>query len=421
LPVDRGQFTFTRTGSTSAPLTVNYTVAGTATNGSDYNRLSGSVTFVAGASSATIVVNPIDDTLLEGQESVVVTLATGSTYELGSPSSATVAIADNDKPSVTMSVSDDSAAEPVSGLPVDSGQFTFTRTGSTSAPLTVNYTVAGTATNGSDYNSLSGSLTFVAGASTATIDVNPIDDALYEGTETVIVSLAEGSAYTIGSPSSGTVAIADNEQPPVTISATDPNGSEEALNPGLFTLYRSINLSVPLTVYYAVSGTAKNGVDYDSLSGSVTFAAGASTATIEVKPIDDTLYEGTETVVVSLLSGPDFDYSLGVPSSANLVIADNDTATITVTSPNGGESWLLGSSHAITWTDNIEDDKNVIKIELDKGGTLTTLFASTLSDGSENWTIPTTLAAGTDYKIKISLLGSTVSDLSDLSFTLTLV
>jgi hypothetical protein len=92
-----GMFTVARTGSTASPLTVNYTVSGTATPGSDYFALSGNVVILTGQSSAQIVVTPKDDAVVnEGNETVLVTLAVGSGYAAGLPSNATVTITDND-------------------------------------------------------------------------------------------------------------------------------------------------------------------------------------------------------------------------------------------------------------------------------------------------------------------------------------
>ena len=97
---DTGTFTVYRTPSPSATsLTVYYSVSGTATNGVDYTTLTGKVTIPATADSATIVVVPIDDNLREGTEKVTVTLIpcpTGGCYIIGTPSVATVYIADND-------------------------------------------------------------------------------------------------------------------------------------------------------------------------------------------------------------------------------------------------------------------------------------------------------------------------------------
>jgi hypothetical protein len=92
-----GRFIVRRTGSTAAPLTVSYTVGGTATGGSDYAALSQSVVIPTGASSAAITVSPTNNTTVEPNETVVVTLKAGTAYTVGSTSSsATVTIADDD-------------------------------------------------------------------------------------------------------------------------------------------------------------------------------------------------------------------------------------------------------------------------------------------------------------------------------------
>ena len=99
-----GQFTVTRTGSTAAALTVNYAIGGTATNGADYQTLSGSVLIAAGLASASIDVIPVDDNIVEGSETVILTINPTAAYSLGASSSATVTIADNDLPAATPTI-----------------------------------------------------------------------------------------------------------------------------------------------------------------------------------------------------------------------------------------------------------------------------------------------------------------------------
>ena len=87
-------FTFTRTGPTTAPLTVNYTVEGTATLGTDYSGIAPSgmlktITFRAGASKATVAIDPTADTTLESPETVSLKLATTSGTILGTPGAVT--------------------------------------------------------------------------------------------------------------------------------------------------------------------------------------------------------------------------------------------------------------------------------------------------------------------------------------------
>ncbi|MCL6560248.1 MAG: hypothetical protein K6U74_15935, partial [Firmicutes bacterium] len=98
---DTGMFTVIRTGDMNSELIVDYKVGGTAIAGSDYVALLGSVTIPPKESSATIPVIPIDDPIVESTETVIVTLYPhmSSCYKVGSPSSAVVSIADNDKSS----------------------------------------------------------------------------------------------------------------------------------------------------------------------------------------------------------------------------------------------------------------------------------------------------------------------------------
>lgn len=92
-----GSFTITRTGATTSALTVSLAVGGTASNGSDYASIAPTVVIPAGKTSVTVKVSPTDDTLVEPAETVVVSLAASTAYQVQSNrSSASVTIADND-------------------------------------------------------------------------------------------------------------------------------------------------------------------------------------------------------------------------------------------------------------------------------------------------------------------------------------
>ena len=106
------------------------------------------------------------------------------------------------------------------------GRFTVKRKGSTTDALVVPYTVSGTAAPGSDYVALPGSITIPVGATSATIEVTPFDDALVELTETVVVTLAPSPAY-LASPAQATVNVTSDEIPPdlvVTALSAPPTG-----------------------------------------------------------------------------------------------------------------------------------------------------------------------------------------------------
>lgn len=94
---------------------------------------------------------------------------------------------------VFVKVTDNFAQENTADLALE---FVFTRSGDTSSALTVNYAIAGSATNGTDYQTLPGSVTFAAGSATATVPVTINTDSTYEEDESLIISLLPGSGYT---------------------------------------------------------------------------------------------------------------------------------------------------------------------------------------------------------------------------------
>lgn len=96
--------------------------------------------------------------------------------------------------------------------------YTFTRSGATTSQLTVNYSVSGTATNGTDYNGIATSgntstVTFVPGSATATVTVNPTADSSVEPDETVTLRLAAGSGYSIGTNAAISGIIVNDDEP----------------------------------------------------------------------------------------------------------------------------------------------------------------------------------------------------------------
>jgi hypothetical protein len=127
------------------------------------------------------------------------------------------------------------------------------------------------------------------------------------------------------------------------------------------------------------------------------------------------------------------DYRIRITSTTNTAITDSSNSnfaitstttspSITVSSPNGGESWARDSTHIITWSSSGSVGSNV-KIEaLKAGAVVQTITSSTPNDGSYNagWTIPATLATGTDYRIRItSTTNTAITDSSNSNFAIT--
>ncbi len=97
------------------------------------------------------------------------------------------------------------------------------------------------------------------------------------------------------------------------------------------------------------------------------------------------------------------------------------TCSITVTSPNGGESWELGSTHSVKWTKSGTACGSKVKAELLEGSqVVSTIRTDTPNDGALSWDIATNLTAASNYRVRLTDLGETgASDVSDGYFSLT--
>jgi len=185
-------FTITKTGTATGSCSVNYaTASGTATAGSDFTTTSGTLAFTSAQTSQMVSVPTINDTVVENAETFSMALSSptgGAT--LGTPSSATATINDNDGGGATCSgVS--YAISDASGTEGDTLVFTVTKTGTTSSSCSVGYATAdGTAIAGTNYVAASGTLTFASTQPSSTISVTTIDQSRAKGTQTFNVNLS---------------------------------------------------------------------------------------------------------------------------------------------------------------------------------------------------------------------------------------
>ena len=318
--MDSGQFVFTRAGSVQGDLPVYYAVGGTATAGADYPILPGVAVIPAGQSSVTIPFQPIGDTTVGSNKTVVVTLQGNAAYTVGSPASATVTILDDDFTSVTIFPTA-GAAKP--SIP---GRFTVKRDGDLTDNLVVSYTVGGTAVAGIDYVALSGSVTIPASAASADITLTPIHNNQLEGAVSVSISLTNQFNYDVGTAGSATIFIQDDHLPAVSIFAMVDTISEQGDTPGEFTVSRGGATGGDLTVYLAISGTATPGADYLPLNNPVVIPNGASSVTLDVIAFHDLIWELTEDVVLTVLTNANYD--VGSPTTARVHILDDGTTQV---------------------------------------------------------------------------------------------
>jgi len=336
---DGGSFWFTRTdGSLAGELIVRYTLGGSATPGVDYASLPGVVSIAAGESSTAVPLRVIDDADVETNESVTVTVLADGAYT-GAGGTAAILILDDDPTTVTLTATDNTAREGGG----NNGTFTVTRQGSLAANLLVHYSMSGTASNGSDYVTLPGTVIIPSGRATATLTVTPVNDSLLEGDETVLVSLASHPACNVGNPGSATVTLIDDELPAVTVVASDATAHEAGPGTGRWTFTRTGATSNALVVYFDVGGTAVSGADYAPLGGGMVIPSGTNAGTLILTPLNDSVRETDEKVMLTLRSDP--TYSLGTTTPQTISIKDDDGGLpgvgFTFASSSGPESDTL--------------------------------------------------------------------------------
>ena len=306
----------------ASDITLAYTVGGTATAGSDYTALSGTVTVSKGATTATIPVTVIDDGAHELDETVVLTLVGGTGYKVGGSAAHTLTIAANDTPTVSFASASQSAGE---GAGKRNVKVTLDTTPAPGTSIKFRYTVGGTATSGSDYTGYYISdlppawWTLLSGVTATNIPVTIIDDSAREGSETVVVKLIGCTGCQVGSPRTHTLTIVDDDGPAVSFASASQSAGEGAGTRNVEVTLEEAPAS-DITLAYTVGGTATAGSDYTALSGTVTVPGGATTATIPVTIIDDTVREGSETIVLTLTGGA--GYRVGSPGTHTLTIVD---------------------------------------------------------------------------------------------------
>jgi len=206
--------TLERTGGSDGEVSVDLgSTNGTATDIADYANVSQTVTFAPGEVLKTITIPVVDDTLVEGDETVNLSLsnATGGAT-LGVTSAATLTITDNDLAG-TLAFNADSYTVAEDG---PEATITLERTGGTAGTVTVDLVVVdGTANAPGDYVNVSQTITFLEGETSKTVNLPVVDDAEVEGSETVGLSLtnATGGA-TLGATNAATLTITDNDTNP---------------------------------------------------------------------------------------------------------------------------------------------------------------------------------------------------------------
>ncbi len=355
--------TFTIHSSTKASenVTVQYYTSASTAATTDFSHISSSnpstATISRNTLSTTITIASTEDEFAEENETFTVTLS-GITSRLdgisidSKNSSGTGTIKDDDaaaQPSLSISGPSSNTDEG------DTMAFSLLLSGTSGSVVSAPFIIGGT-TSSSDYTVTSSPVSIAKGTTSATISVVTKDDVLYEGNETVIVTLRTPTNATLdGDADSATGTVVDNEPlPTLSIANVDVTEGDAA----------TLTITTATHSQRAISGTwtttnntATGGSDFEEgglitsmalpsiglqgggqanrlmlkapapgdrphsaqLTGSFTISSGSASVDISIPTTEDDVYEGDETFTVTIAS-----------SDETVATVSNGSATVTI-------------------------------------------------------------------------------------------
>ncbi len=371
-------FTVLLSTASSTAVTVHYATSDdSAEAGSDYQSTSGDLTFNPGVTQRTINVPVLGDLVDEDTETFNVTLSDSADITIADATGVGTILDNDNEPSI--SISDASVQEGNSGTVA--AEFIVTLSATSSKPVTVNYaTENGSAMAGLDYQAhLETLLTFNPGVTHIAVTINVIGDVIDEANETFSINLSDATNATIADVA-GTGTILDDDTAQLSITDASITEGDSGSQSADFTVTLSTPSSSVVTVAYATTAdTATAGTDYQTASGSLSFAAGEIRKVINVPVLGDLLDEDDETfnVTLSTPSGASIADAMGVGT-----IVDNDSPpslSITNQSVQEGDSGTVAAVFSVS-------------LNAVSGRTVTVNYAT--EDG--------TATAGLDYQARTS-------------------
>ena len=366
-------FVLTLSTASGMPVTVNYATAdGTALAGADYVAGTGTASFAAGQTVAEVAVPVNGDLIAEADETFTLSLADASNATIATAQATGTIVNDEVAPSV--SIADVSVNEGNTGT--TAATFVLTLSAASELPVSVSYATAdGTASAASDYTAASGTASFAPGATTTEVTVLVSGDVVRELDDTFSISLGAPVNVTLGDGEATATIVNDDVAPTMSVANVTVNEGQAGTTAATFVLSLSAISDLPVSVNYATAdGTALALSDYTAVSGTASFAAGATTTEVTVLVAGDAVHELDET------------FALSLAEPVNATIADGE-ATATVANDDAAPSISIAAA----------------SVNEGAAGTTAATFVLTLSSASDvpvsvtYATTDGTAAAGSDY------------------------
>ncbi len=203
-----------------------------------------------------------------------------------------------------------------------------------SSTMTVNYAVTGgTATATSDYVLASGTSTIAAGSTTTSISIQLVDDSVIDGSETVILTLTNAIGGLLGSTTTFTLTITDNDTAGVTLNPSSVSVTEG----GSDTSYTIVLNTQPSSTVSITLATSTGDISLSTTSITFTTSTWNSAQTITVTPVNDSDVEGTHSdTITHTASSTDSNYHAISISNMSVSVTDDDASSSSGGGGGGG-------------------------------------------------------------------------------------
>jgi hypothetical protein len=370
-------------------ITVPYGVTGSATQGQDYGIQASPLVIAPGNSTANIPVNIYQDTLEEPDETITVTMGTPSNAFLGTPSVHTAVIQEQITPPL---VYFDPSSQQVSEA---AGEATvYVRLSKAYyQDVTVPFTIAGTATQGIDYQITGSPVVIRAGSDSVPIHITILNDTIDEVDEEIKLHMGTPINAIMDYPNISVTTIQDDDNPPVVYFVTQGEAVNETAGIVPVTVRLSKIAGMDVMVPFSVGGNAMQGSNNDytlNPTSLLTIPAGYQQGTIDITVNNDDQPNGTnvgeldETIVLTLgtpinaTRGTTYDVHTTTikawmcPTASSLYIDPGNNQRLVWQFDYSGTRTLNLTEVTVTWNKN-----GGVKMDL-------ITFGSTIWDGSDN-------------------------------------
>ncbi|MET2850453.1 tandem-95 repeat protein [Vibrio owensii] len=410
-------------------VTVEFEYSGTAQDGTDFTGVA-SIEVPVGQSSVDLDITTLTDGTYEGAESFTVTIkdVEGADATASTNNSASVTINDAQQaPKVSIVADADSTAEG------SDANFTVSIDQKADEDVVVTFTIGGDV-DSDDYTAPNTyTVTIPAGQTSVDLDIETLDDGIYEGAEDLTVTLTEtsGADSSLNTASKeASVSVTDAQAAPKVSIVAEQDSVNEGQTAG-FTVSLDQVADEKVTVEFEYSGVAQDGSDFTGVA-SIEVPAGQASVDLDIVTLTDGTYEGAESFTVTIKDVEGADATASTNNSASVTINDAQQAPkVSIvadagsTAEGGDASFTVSIDQkadedvVVTFTiggDVDSDDytaPNTYTVTIPAGQTSVALDIETLDDGiyegAEDLTVALTETSGADSSLNTASKEASVS------------